>query len=364
MSLKGTLVIKIGSSCIVQKDGRVSLSNLAEVAETVAKLSRLWEKVVLVSSGAIVLGRQHLKTKLVPQSIAEKQALASVGQLYLMNLYKGFLDQLDLTVGQVLVSKSDFGDAVRNENTLNTFENLFKLGVIPIVNENDTVAIEEIKHGDNDELAALVAGFLEAEWLFILTNHEGIFTLSESEPQMLRSIEQLDSLQNIYASIKPYGKYANLRSKIKAAEIAAYRKVKTVIINGDLPASILEVLLGQDIGTKIELQDLRYLHLKEFRLKYASEPVGKLYINAGAAKAILERKASLLPVGIVRVEGSFPEQSVVTVYDQDESCVAKGVVRYSSTMIEKMKGMKSEELDFFFDRKGEVINRDYMVFLD
>ncbi len=112
---------------------------------------------------------------LVPQSIAEKQALASVGQLYLTNLYKGFLDQLDLTVGQVLVSKSDFGDVVRNENILNTFENLFKFGVIPIVNENDTVATEEIKYGDNDELSALVAGFLDAKWLFILTNHEGVF---------------------------------------------------------------------------------------------------------------------------------------------------------------------------------------------
>ncbi|NJK58547.1 MAG: hypothetical protein HC939_22505 [Pleurocapsa sp. SU_5_0] len=121
MRSKGTVVVKIGSSCMFQPDGRASLSNLARLAETIAKLSKLWERVVLVSSGAIALGRQHLNTTLVPQSIAEKQALASVGQLYLMNLYKGFLDQLDLTVGQVLVSKSDFGDAVRNENILNTF---------------------------------------------------------------------------------------------------------------------------------------------------------------------------------------------------------------------------------------------------
>lgn len=281
-----------------------------------------------------------------------------------MNLYKGFLDQLDLTVGQVLVSKSDFGDAVRNENILNTFENLFKFGVIPIVNENDTVATEEIKYGDNDELSALVAGFLDAEWLFVLTNHEGVFILSESEPQMVLSIETLEVLQEIYSSIKPYGKYANLRSKIKAAEIAAYRNVKTVIIDGYAPANVLEILSGQEIGTKIEIQNIRYLYLKEYRLKYSSDPIGRIYINIGAAKAILERKASLLPVGILRVEESFPEQLIVAVYDENNQNIAKGVVRYSSNTIDKMKGLKSAELDFFFDGKGEVINRDYMVFLD
>lgn len=364
MRSKATVVVKIGSSCMFQPDGRASLSNLARLAETIAKLSKLWERVVLVSSGAISLGRQHLNTTLVPQSIAEKQALASVGQFYLMNLYKGFLDQLDLTVGQVLVSKSDFGDAVRNENILNTFENLFKFGVIPIVNENDTVATEEIKYGDNDELSALVAGFLDAEWLFVLTNHEGVFILSESEPQMVLSIETLEVLQEIYSSIKPYGKYANLRSKIKAAEIAAYRNVKTVIIDGYAPANVLEILSGQEIGTKIEIQNIRYLYLKEYRLKYSSDPIGRIYINIGAAKAILERKASLLPVGILRVEESFPEQLIVAVYDENNQNIAKGVVRYSSNTIDKMKGLKSAELDFFFDGKGEVINRDYMVFLD
>jgi glutamate 5-kinase len=364
MRSSGTIVVKIGSSCVFPQNSRISLSRLAGLAETIAELSKSWEKVVLVSSGAIALGRQHLGTTLVPQSIAEKQALSSVGQLYLMNLYKGFLEQLNLTVGQVLVSRSDFGDAVRNENILNTFENLFKFGVIPIVNENDTVATEEIKYGDNDELAALVAGFLDAEWLFILTNHEGVFMLSEDEPQIVRSIEKLEALQEIYSLIKPYGKYANLRSKIKAAEIAAHRRVKTAIVNGDLPVNILGILLGQEIGTKIEVQDIRYLYPKEFRLKYSSDPVGRLYINTGAAKAILERKTSLLPVGILRVEEKFPEQSVVAIYDESNQNIAKGVAKFSSDTINRMKGMRSDEIDTLFDRKGEVVNRDYMVFLD
>jgi glutamate 5-kinase len=136
-------------------------------------------------------------------------------------------------------------------------------------------------------------------------------------------------LHEIYSSIKSYGKYANLRSKIKAAEIAAYRNVKTVIINGYTPMNALEVLSGQAIGTKIEIQNIRYLHLKEYRLKYSSDPIGRLYINAGAAKAILEGKASLLPVGILRVEENFPEQSVVAVYDENNQNIAKGVGNHS-----------------------------------
>jgi len=360
----GTVVIKIGSSCIVNQDGDVRLSNLAALCETVAELSKLWERVVLVSSGAIALGRQSLNTKLIPQSIAEKQALASVGQPYLMNIYRGFLEHLNLTVGQVLISKSDFGNTTRNQNTLNTFENLFKFGVIPIVNENDTVATEEIQYGDNDELAALVAGFLEAEWLVILTNHECLFASSESDPQMIHSITTLESLKEIYSSIKPYGEYANLKSKIKAAEIAAYRKVKTVITNGLLPTNVLNILSGQEIGTKIDIQGIRYLHLKEYRLKYASELVGKVYINAGAKKAILEKKASLLPVGIVGVEGVFPEQSVIAIHDENDRQILRGVVKYSSVVIDRMKGMKKSDLDHFFDGQGEVVNRDYMVFLD
>ena len=137
-----------------------------------------------------------------------------------------------------------------------------------------------------------------------------------------------------------------------------------MIIDGYTPMNVIEVLSGQAIGTKIEIQNIRYLHLKEYRMKYASDPIGRIYVNTGAAKAILERKASLLSVGILRVEESFPEQSVVAVYDESDQNIAKGVVRYSSNTIDKMKGMKSAELDFFFDGGGEVINRDYMVFLD
>jgi glutamate 5-kinase len=359
---KGTIVVKIGASCIIRQNNKVSLSNLAELAETIAELSEIWERVVLVSSGAIVIACQHLKVQLPPQNVTEKQALASVGQLYLMNTYREFFDRLGVTVGQVLISKSDFGEVVCNENILNTFENLFKLGVIPIVNENDTVATEEIKYGDNDELSALVAGFLEAEWLFILTNHEGIPTLSDSELQIFHSIQQLETLQNISKSINSDDKYANLKSKIKAAEIAASRKVKTLIINGNSSSNIIKVLSGENIGTKIDLQDMQYLSLEKFRLKYASRISGKIYINE-SAKVILQNRGSLSSTGVIKIEGLFLEQSVVSIYDKNEEYIAKGVVEFSSQVIESIKGMKPEEIDHIYPN-NEIMNYRYVVLSD
>ncbi len=359
---KRTIVVKIGCSSMFQSNGEVSLSNLARLTETIYELLKIRERVVIVSSGAIAFGRQNLNTTLVPQSIAEKQALASVGQVYLMNIYKNFLDVLDLKVGQILVSKSDFRDSIRSENTLNTFENLFKLGVIPIVNENDTVAVEEIKYGDNDELASLVAGFLEAEWLLILTNHDGVCDPSQ-QFKIINRIESHEILQKIYSSISSYGKYANLKSKLKAAEIASHKGIKTAIINGSSANKIIDVILGVEIGTTIEIKDARYLYEKEFRLKYTLDPVGSIYVNAGAADAVLTKKASLLSIGITRIEGDFGEQSIVTVYDENENKIFKGVVKYASSIINRMKGMRSEEIDMLFD-SNVIIHRDYMVFLD
>lgn len=356
-----TIVVKIGCSSLFQSNGEVSLSNLARLTETIHDLLKICKRVVIVSSGAIAFGRQNLDTKLVPQSIAEKQALASVGQVYLMNIYKNFLDVLGLKVGQVLVSKSDFRNSCRSENTLNTFENLFKLGVIPIVNENDTVAVEEIKYGDNDELASLVAGFLEAEWLFILTNHDGVCDPSQSL-RIINKIESHEALQDIYFSINTYGKYSNLKSKLKAAEIASYKRTKTVIINGSSPNKIIDVIQGEEVGTLIEIKNTRYLHEKEFRLKYTLDLAGNIYINPGAANAVIERKASLLSVGIVEVEGNFTAQSIVAVCDENKHQIFKGVVKYDSNIINRMKGMKSGEIENFFD-SNVIIHRDDMIFI-
>ncbi len=364
-----TLVVKIGTSSLTQPDtGLLALSTIANLVEVLSQLQRQKYRVVLVSSGAVGVGCARLGMIERPRTIALKQAVAAVGQGRLMRVYDDFFTSLQQPIAQVLLTR---GDLVQRSSYLNierTFQELLRLGVIPIVNENDTVSVDELKFGDNDTLSALVASLVRADWLFLLTDVDRLYSADprfnpDAEPiTHVKNIAQLAELQVQVSQSGTQWGTGGMATKIAAAQIATGAGVRTVIMEGRSPQKILPILAGEAVGTQFEPQP-RPVSARKRWIAHGLVPLGKLYVDEGAVRALRSGGKSLLPAGIVAVEGDFDSQDAVQVCDCQGREIARGIVNYSDEELDKIKGYQSDEIVTLLGYEGAetVIHRDNLA---
>ncbi len=368
MTTPQTIVIKIGTSSLTQgQTGQLALSTIAGLVETLSQLQQLGHRVVLVSSGAVGVGRVRLGIQERPKKISTKQAIAAVGQGRLMRIYDDLFSSLEQPIAQILLTRRELIERSCYVNINNTFQALFELGVIPIVNENDTVAIEELKFGDNDTLSALVASLIEADWLFILTDVDRLYSADprsnpDAKPISLVTASELAQLQVDAGSSGSQWGTGGMMTKLTAARIATGSGVRTVITHGRSPHNILKILAGEKLGTQFEPQ-LRTENARKRWIAYGLLPLGKLYLDDGAIKALCKGGKSLLAAGITEVEGDFSATDAVQICDRQGKEVGRGLVNYSSIEIEQIKGHHSEEIANIlgYVDAETVIHRDNLV---
>ena len=366
-----TLVIKIGTSSLTRSQtSQLALSTIATLVETLCDLRRQGNRVILVSSGAVGVGCARLGLSERPRAIALKQAVAAVGQGRLIRVYDDLFNTLQQPIAQVLLTRSDLVQRSRYLNVYNTFEALLELGVIPIVNENDTVAVEELKFGDNDTLSALVASLVEADWLFLLTDVDRLYSADprsfpDAQPiTLVKHIEQLAQMQVQTGDRGSQWGTGGMMTKISAARIATAAGVRTVITEGRFPHNIEKILQGESIGTQFEPQ-LQPSSARKRWIAYGLIPVGKLFLDEGAIVAICQAGSSLLAAGITAVEGEFDTQEAVQLCDKNGKEIARGIVNYSSAELKQIRGRHSREISAILGYAGAetVVHRDNLALI-
>lgn len=367
--MPNTIVVKIGTSSLTQPDtGHLALSTLARLVETLTRLRREGHRVVLVSSGAVGVGRDRLGLTERPRAIALKQAVAAVGQGRLIRVYDDLFTSLQQPIAQVLLTRGDLVQRGGYVNAYNTFQQLLKLGVVPIVNENDTVAVDELRFGDNDTLSALVASLVEADWLFLLTDVDRLYSADprffpDAQPiHLVKHIGQLQEFQVKIGNSRSSWGTGGMVTKIEAARIATGSGVRTAIADGKCPENIEKILGGEAIGTQFEPQS-RPVNSRRHWIANVLVPAGKLYLDPGAVRAIREGGKSLLAAGITRVEGEFHPHDAVRLCDGGDREIARGLVNYSSAEMEKIRGCRSEQIPEILGYAGAetVVHRDNLV---
>ncbi|MEO0770089.1 MAG: glutamate 5-kinase [Cyanobacteria bacterium J06649_4] len=361
-----TIVVKIGTSSLTRPDtGHLALATLGRLVETLCQLQRLGHQVILVSSGAVGVGCARLGITQRPKTIALKQAVAAVGQGRLMRVYDDFFTSLTQPIAQVLLTRSDLAQRSRYVNSYRTFRQLLRLGVIPIVNENDTVAIDELKFGDNDTLSALVATLVGADYLFLLTDVEQLYSADPRQDPSAQPISRVKHIDQLEAKIGEAGSSwgtGGMSTKIEAARIATAAGVNTVIMQGQTPENLLKILQGEAIGTLFEAQSMPPNARKRW-IAGNLIPAGRLYLDEGAIAAILTAGKSLLPAGITEVEGEFFPQDAVLLCDSSGKEIARGLVNYSDGDLRKICGHRTADIAGLLGYRGAetVIHRDNLV---
>src|SRR6267378_382821 len=362
------LVVKVGTSLIAEPGTGPDPDRIAALAAEIAG-ARDGREVVLVSSGAIVTGMARLALPARPRSIPEKQAAAAVGQSALMWHYEAAFKRHGIPVGQVLLTAQDIGDRARYLNARNTLLALLRFGVLPIVNENDTVAVEEIKVGDNDNLSALVASLIEADLLVLLTDVDGLYT---DDPAVNREARKLETVDAVTDEITRLARdredpisVGGMATKLQAARKAAAAGVPMIIASGREPGVLRRVLDGESVGTYFAPKADR-LGARKRWIAFAVPPQGRLTVDAGALTALTQRGKSLLPSGIVEIEGDFDSGEVVALLGgAGGKEFARGVVNFDATELRKIRGAKTQEIEHRLGYKSfdEVIHRDNLVIL-
>lgn len=368
MNHSQTIVVKIGTSSLAQPEtGKLALSTIATLVESLTELRQLGYSVVLVSSGAVGVGCSRLKLTERPKKIATKQAIAAVGQGRLIRVYDDLFTALSQPIAQVLLTRKDLMERSCYVNAKNTFDALFELGVIPIVNENDTVAIEELNFGDNDTLSALVASLINAHWLFILTDVDGLYSADPRTFPDAKAIKvvnrlELDQLQvNVGRKGSQWGT-GGMLTKLTAARLATSAGVTTIITHGKQPKNLLKIINGEEIGTKFEAQSKNDKARKRW-IAHWLLPRGKLYLDRGAVKAISQKGKSLLAAGIIKVEGNFDSLDAVQLCNENGQEIARGIVNYSQEELDKIKGYHSDKIPELLGYHGAetIVHRDNLV---
>ncbi len=361
------IVIKIGTSTITDEKGNLNLRQMRILVEQVTQMSNQGREVILVTSGAIGAGVGRLDLHTRPQTIREKQAVAAVGQTHLMRHYEELFNEFGFKVAQILLTQEDMRARDRYLNARNTIMTLLEYKVVPIINENDTVAIEEIRFGDNDTLSALVASKIEADLLVILSDVAGLYTSDphkDKDAELINVVDEInDEVETI--ALKSTGSsrgVGGMYTKIQAAKIATASGVMVVIADGMKASVLSDIFKGDDIGTKFLPSQAKISGRKKW-IAFANRSSGKIMIDDGAVKALTKMGKSLLPSGVVSVEGDFRLGDMVTVVDGDGDEVARGLVSFSSDEIEKIKGKKTSEIGKILGHNDydEVIHRDNLV---
>jgi glutamate 5-kinase len=360
-----TLVVKLGSSIVAADDGALRTDVLDSVCEQVARLEQGGERVVMVTSGAIARGMRLMELPARPRAMDELQAASAVGQGDLFRAYEGRLSGHGTRAAQVLLTAADIAARTNYLNARRTLRRLIEWGVVPVVNENDTTATDEITFGDNDFLAQ-VALLLDARLLVLLTNVDGLLSgdpRTEAEAELIAEVTdpaQLDRLE-IGDRTSVFGS-GGMRSKVAAAEMASEAGIPAVICNGTKGGTLLSAAAGEACGTRFVAGKGKTSSFKLW-LKYAKPAQGRLVVDAGAARVLRESGSSLLPVGIAAVEGSFEAGDAIDVASDGET-IGKGITDYSSRELQRVIGMKSAQVrELLPHAADEVIHRDRFVLL-
>lgn len=342
------IVIKLGTSVLTGGTPRPDQAHMVELARQCATLRQTGAEVVLCSSGAIAVGRERLGFPQLAPTLNNKQMLAAVGQSRLMQMWEQFFAIYGLHVGQILLTRGDVEHRGRFLNARDTLNTLLEHGIIPIINENDAVATEEIRVGDNDNLSALVAILAEADLLLMLTDQPGLFTAdprTHPDAQLIREVTQIDETLRRLAggSVSGLG-VGGMWTKLQAADAARRAGTDVVIASGSAPEVILRAARGEATGTRFPALETPLENRKRW-LFAGPKSVGQLVIDAGAAQALVENGRSLLPAGIVHVVGQFQRGDTVTIQALDGKSLARGITRYNSTDMVRIVGCQSDEIE-------------------
>ena len=357
------IVIKLGSSTVIDKKGNFKKKWLLSLINDIKKLKKNKQEVVLVSSGAIALGQSYLKIKNKKVKLEMSQAVAAVGQIHLINEFQKLFEKNKLKIGQILITPDDTEQRRRALNARRTFENLFSLGAIPVVNENDTTATSEIKYGDNDRLAARVAQIIGADLLIILSDVDGLYESISNKKSLVKKIETIDNdtFSLVDKKINIYGS-GGMLTKLEAAKICMNAGCNMLIANGNNfnPIKrIIEKKLFTWFVPKISNLDAR----KKWIISSLSS-TSKIYIDDGASQALKCGK-SLLPSGIIKVSGSFKKGDNILIVDNNNQDVARALSSFTSEEINKIKGLQSAQIENIlgYASKSEIVHKNDIVIL-
>ncbi len=357
------VVVKVGSGVLSGGGEGLHGATLRRLAGEIAKARANGDEIVLVSSGAILAGRERLKLEKRP-SVQFKQAAAAVGQSRLMRAWETAFARPKITVAQILLSGDDLHHRERYLNARNTLLTLLRLGVVPIVNENDTIAVEEIKFGDNDGLSALVAGLVDANLLVLLTDQDGLYTEDpRGNPDAVLIPEMAPgALSARVGKAGPSGT-GGMESKVRAARQAAEGGVLAVVANGTKVGVLSAVLAGERLGTRFAPEDKPLAKRRQW-LAFATHPKGRIAVDAGAREALTEKARSLLASGVKGVSSSFEPGDVVSLVENGVE-FARGLTNFSSRDLEKIKGLKTSQIESVLGNKpaDEVVHRDNLAVL-
>jgi glutamate 5-kinase len=364
------IVIKLGSSVVADGDGEPRMDVLGGVCDVVAARHAEGEEVVVVSSGAIARGMREMALGRRPTTIGELQAASAVGQGKLYRIYDELLRERGITSAQLLLTFFDMSARTHYLNARQTLTTLLDWNVLPVINENDTTATDEISFGDNDFLAAQVAVLVGADELLLLTDIDGLYSADprvHSDARIIGEVTDFDSLAELEIghTTSPLGS-GGMRSKVVAADMATAAGIATVICNGLDSDTVAAALAGEKVGTRFAAREARYSSFKLW-LKYAKPARGTLVIDAGAERALRDGSASLLPVGIVEVLGEFDAGDAVTIAptpdgDGQRPAIAKGICNYAADELRQVLGMKSAAVRELLPRASEeAVHRDYLV---
>jgi glutamate 5-kinase len=362
------IVVKIGSNILADSKYAINTRRIKSIASAVSSLHDMGVEVLLVSSGAVAAGMRKLGLKDKPREIKLKQAAAAVGQPSLIWRYDKSFGEHRKKVAQVLLTRDGLSDRKMYINAKNTLLTLLDHGVIPVINENDTVAVDEIRFGDNDHLASIVASLVEADRLVILSDVDGLYTGDPMKNPSASLVERVDKITK--ELIRKTGESSSrfgtggMYSKILAAQKAVRSGITVNIINGKRPGLLVSVVNGTPHGTEFRPAKLK-LSARKGWIAFGSRPKGSVTVDSGAVAALIERHKSLLPSGIVSVEGDFEVGDAVYCNDMDGKRTAKGLTNYSSMEIRKIMGKKTSQIEKILGYRysDEVIHRDNMVLL-
>ncbi|WP_028561233.1 glutamate 5-kinase [Paenibacillus pinihumi] len=361
------IIVKIGSSSLTSDQGGLNQERIRFFADELSALHKAGYEVLLVTSGAIAAGFRKIGYETRPKLVHEKQAAAAVGQALLMQAYQEAFGLNSIGVAQILLTRSDFSNRKRIHNALATLNELLSCNILPIINENDTVAVAEIKFGDNDTLSSLVANLVKAKQLIILTDTDGLYTADPRTNPEARRIERVDQIsediERIAGGAGSSVGTGGMRSKIDAARIAMRGGVPAFI--GKLPGGggLLEAVNGHGHGTYFDTVE-HNLPMKKQWVGFHSSPQGTVTIDEGAETAILSKGKSLLPAGITHSEGEFHPGDVIEVINPDGVVIGRGVVNYAYWQVQAAAGLSTTEVRKRLDvARIEVIHRDEWVAL-
>jgi glutamate 5-kinase len=359
-----TAVVKVGSSSITSQAGEIDDAALLKLCSEVATARARGHDVILVCSGAIASGLPALGMADRPTDVGLLQAVAAVGQPLLMERIGGILGQHDLLAGQVLLTPHDFGVRSQYLHARDTLRRLLDLGVVPVVNENDTVADDEIRYGDNDRLAALVSHLVQADVLVLLTDTRGLFTADprlDDGASLIEEIVEVDAaLEAVAGGTGTARGSGGMSSKLAAAKIAAWSGVRAVIAAADTPDVVIDAIEGRAVGTAVRARPQR-LPSRKLWIAFARGAAGRIVVDDGARRALCSENRSLLPAGVREVEGAFDADDAVEIVDLEHRPFAKGIVRYSASSLRLVAGRRTTDLDDGLPH--EVVHRDDLVVL-